>query len=156
LVVAGLGFQLVAGAAAQPPSTVDDVEGRTAVIAVLDNLVEADLAKFMHGVVAANLRPPTLDSEWRVSRMPESLSKGLAESERRLGFQLAKRIDERVPVLWSKDIPLLATEVDALLDLADWVGRNVAFGNAVLQREAREVALVGLARMAADPGVAVD
>lgn len=94
--------------------------------------------------------PPAIDSNWKLSETVNPAERAAIEIERSLGRAILAELGDSVEVLWALELDQVPANVDRVLRVADWVGRSKAYGNAVVQREAREIALIGLGRLAAD------
>jgi hypothetical protein len=125
-----------------------------------DRLVEltriarsGDLTVLLDEIVSASDSPPAIDSAFRLRALRGQSDYADALKNRAFGIALLELVERRKKVVWEIALNDIPAEVDRLLELADWIGLQVAYGNAVIQRDVRETALAGLGRLAVDLSV---
>ncbi len=113
------------------------------------------LAGFLRSSSTNGWRAPVIPSKWSVEHVPPADARPRAMAARRFGSALLDAIDALAPEMRTAPSRELAPQVELLIDLVHWVGATEGYGNQLFAGHARDVAVVGLARMLVDEAAPV-
>lgn len=129
--------------------TINEIEAMRA------EVTQHGLAALLSTAAANNWSAPAIPSRWSMQHVLPVEERPVAEAARGFGAAFLDAIDAMVPAMQSEQGASLQARVETLLDAAYWVGGTNGYGNQILAGRARDVAVVGLARMTVDESVAV-
>lgn len=135
--------------AATAPVTVVEIE------AMRESVTQRGLAGFLRAATAGSWQAPAIPSRWSMEQVLPVDERPRADAARHFGAAFLDAIDALVPAMQTGQGTALQTGVETLLDAAYWMGGTNGYGNQLLAGRARDVAVVGLARLMIDESVPV-
>jgi hypothetical protein len=135
------GWPVASPAATEPAGTTEIAALQVAAGQGLDNFI----------ALASGRPAPSMPSRWHIEKVAGADRRPAEEAASALGRTLAQRAAEAAPKMQA--LPPgdeLLRQTASLCDLADWCAMTPGYGNVLLAQRARDLAAVGVARLAAD------
>ncbi len=115
-----------------------------------DIIIHGDIKDFLSRAKKRGWQAPYIDSAWRVRHVVPVSERVAANAARHLGKKALVVLDLQREKIWSLRGDALLENTKSLLDFGDWVGQRKGYGNLLVQRRSREIALGGLGRLVVD------